>query len=106
MRMIDLRFGAKRKRYLASVAEGILKRTQKDVARRLAGLNEEMSAAEARGYVRVRAASIVHREVLRTISQDPRLRPSDHERLADAVSDQITETAWSLRRAVKSTRAA
>ena len=90
MRLMKWAFGAKRNEYLSAVAQRIAERTIDQVERRLSGLTPEMSAAEARGYIRVRAAAVVHRAVNRVVSQDRRLGTADRERLAQMTTELLT----------------
>jgi hypothetical protein len=52
-------------------------------------MEPDMSPREARGYIRARAAVIVHREVDWTLARERHVRPSDRAKLISLVTDEI-----------------
>lgn len=95
MGFINWRFGAQANQQLAPLAERIAERSRSDVSRRLVGLSPEMSGAEARGYIRTRAAVVVHREVNLVLQRERRLRPADRAKLIEMATELLVETQMS-----------
>jgi hypothetical protein len=74
---------------LMRVAQRIAEQSLGEVSRRVNGLTADMSAAEARGYIRARAAGVVHRQVATAIRSDDRLRPADRARLINMATETL-----------------
>ena len=74
---------------LRGVAVRIVQRSLNEVLQRVTGLTPDMLPAEARGYIRTRAAKVVNREIAVAFSADRHLRPADRTRLAAMVTDAL-----------------
>ena len=59
---------------LRRLAERIAEQTLSEVIRRTTGLTADMSLAEARGYIRARAARVVNRAIMDVCRSNRRLR--------------------------------
>jgi hypothetical protein len=83
-----------------SLARQIAVRTLDEVADRITGLSPEMSTAEARGYIRARAAKVVNREVL-LVFRGRRLNAADQSQLVAMATDAIITAILSDRRTLR-----
>jgi len=83
-----------------SLAKQIAARTLDEVAQRITGLSPEMSTAEARGYIRARAAKVINREVMLAF-RGHRLSTVDQSQLAAMVTDAIITAILSDRRTLR-----
>jgi hypothetical protein len=90
MRFINWKFGAAAEEQLTPLAQQVAQRSQLEVSRRLIGLSSEMSRAEARGYIRTRAAVVVHREV-NLLLQQHRLRAAERVRVIELATDLLVD---------------
>ena len=97
---LNFRFGSSN--HLRRVAEQIAEHSLGDVIRRTSGLTRDMSSAEARGYIRARAARVVNREVMLACRNNRRLRRIDVSQLAalttEILVDAVLRDSRSLRR--------
>ena len=59
---------------IEEIAQEIAERSQREVCQRVSARTAGMSDAERRGYVRVRSAAVIHREVDAAMLKDHRLR--------------------------------
>jgi hypothetical protein len=82
------------------LARQIAERTVDEVAQRITGLSPEMSTAEARGYIRARAAKVVNREVM-LVFKGQRLTALDQSRVIAMVTDAIVTAILSDRRTLR-----
>ena len=76
---------------LRRLAERIAEQTLSDVARRTTGLTADMSLAEARGYIRARAARVVNRAVMDVCRSNRRLRRIDVSELAALTTELLVD---------------
>jgi hypothetical protein len=72
-------------------AEQLADRCEPEVSRRLAGLSSGMSTAEARGYIRTRAAVVINRQVNLMLRRESSLRQSDRVELIEFTTDLVVE---------------
>ena len=89
MGLLRINLRSKGKNRLDRAAQRLANICQREVAQRLRGLREDMSVSEMRGYIRARAAVVVHREVNQAIRQDRRLRTTDRSKLLSLVNDLL-----------------
>ena len=90
---------------LAEIATQIAGRSQDAVAERVSGRTAGMSAAERRGYIRARSAAVIHREVDKTMLQQPHLQADDRTALLQMATETVVtavacETAAARKRRV------
>lgn len=90
---------------LTKLAKRITERCRSEVAQRVLGIEPDMSPCEARGYIRARAAVVVHREVDVTLERERRLGRADRARLISLVTDALVADVTSENR-IRSRRAA
>ena len=76
---------------LPGIAHRIAERSLDEVARRIVGLGLEMSAAETRGYIRARAAVVIHREVNLLLALDHSVRFQDRTWLTHVATEEVVE---------------
>ncbi len=95
MALLNLGARSRTEDKLAKLTRRIVERTRGEVTRRLLGLRADMSNAEARGYIRARAAVVVQREVNLALSRERRLKPSDRQRLIGMVTDALVDSIFS-----------
>ena len=76
---------------LAKLAKRIAERSYAEVIKRIDGMVPDMSPSEARGYIRARAALVVHREVNRALHRERRLKASERAKLITLVTEAIVE---------------
>ncbi len=74
---------------LRDIAGHVVQRSLSEVMQRVSGLTPDMSPAEARGYIRTRAAKVVNRELTTILSMDRRLAASDRTPLTALVTDTL-----------------
>jgi hypothetical protein len=91
---------------LRRLAERIAQHSLGDVLRRTSGLTEDMSSAEARGYIRARAARVVNREVMLTCRSNRRLRKLDVSQLASLTTEILIDMVLRENRSPRRTLAA
>jgi len=91
---------------LQGLAARVVQRSLNEVLQRVTALTPEMSPAEARGYIRARAAKVVNREIAAAYAAEPRLRPADRTRLASLVTDSLVAAIAQQRRMGRRTMAA
>ena len=89
MALFNLGTRSRSEERLVRLTRKIVERSRSEVTRRLLGLRADMSDSEARGYIRARAAVVVHREVNLALGSEKRLRPSDRHRLIAMVTDAL-----------------
>jgi hypothetical protein len=77
---------------LSSLVERIAERSCPQVLERVHGMPGHLTAAEMRGYVRVRAACIVRREIDRILQRPSRVRLADRNHLLGLVIDEVVAT--------------
>ena len=75
--------------HLQELAARIVQRSLNEVLQRVTALTSEMSPAEARGYIRARAAKVINREIAAAYAADARLRPADRMQLVSLVTDAL-----------------
>jgi hypothetical protein len=88
------------------LAEQIAEYSLEEVLRRTSGLTPDMSSAEARGYIRARAARVVNREVLRVCHYDRRLKRLDPACLTTLTTEVLIEAVLREYQAARRTLAA
>ncbi|NLF72960.1 MAG: hypothetical protein GX575_28320 [Candidatus Anammoximicrobium sp.] len=91
---------------LRGLAVRIVQRSLDEVLQRVTGLTPQMLPAEARGYIRTRAAKVVTREIAAAYAADPRLRSADRTRLLSLVTDSLIAAIAEQRRTQRRTLAA
>ena len=91
---------------LRRLAERIAEQTLSDVLRRTTGLTADMSLAEARGYIRARAARVVNRAIMDICRSNRRLRRIDFSQLATLTTDLLVDAIIRDRRNLRRTLAA
>ena len=91
---------------LQGLAVRIVQRSLSEVLQRVTGLTSQMSPAEARGYIRTRAAKVVNREIAAAYAADQRLRPADRATLLSLVTDSLVAAVAEQRRMGRRTMAA
>ncbi len=74
---------------LAKLAKRIAERSRSEVVQRILGMEPDMSPCETRGYIRARAAVVVHREVDLTLARERRIRRSDRTKLISLATDAL-----------------
>jgi len=74
---------------LAKLANRVAERCRSEVAQRILGMEPNMPPCEARGYIRARAAVVVHREVDLTLARERRLRRADRTKLISLAMDAL-----------------
>ena len=80
------------------IAADMLAQTAIDpVCSRLGATMATMGAAEARGYVRARAALIIHRSVDAHLARDPQLPRATRAQLVNLTSDRVVRLVLSDR---------
>jgi len=101
---LDLQLGAEDR--LKKLAERIAEQILDDVVRRTTALTPDMSLAEARGYIRARAARVVNRTIMDVCQHNRRLRRIDASRLAALTTNLLVDTIIRQRRTRHRTLAA
>ena len=91
---------------LQGLAVRVVQRSLNEVLQRVTALTPQMSPAEARGYIRARAAKVVNREIAAVYAAEPRLRPADRTRLVSLVTDALVTAIAQQRRMDRRTMAA
>ena len=91
---------------LQGLAVRIVQRSLSEVLQRVTALTSQMSPAEARGYIRTRAAKVVNREIAAAYAADQRLRPADRATLLSLVTDSLVAAVAEQRRMGRRTMAA
>jgi hypothetical protein len=91
MGLFPLNFRIGNDDHLRRLAERIAEETLDEVIRRTTGLTTDMSLAEARGYVRARAARVVNRAVMDVCLRNRRLRRIDASELASLITDLLVD---------------
>jgi hypothetical protein len=92
MRLFAFLTSPQRAKHLAEVAIAVARRCRGEVLDRCERRAAYMTAAEARGYIRARAAAVVFAEVQQALAVDARL----DAKAADEVLDQATEAVVEL----------
>jgi len=106
MGLFNWRFRSGDNEQLRGLAVRIAQRSLNEVLQRVTGLKYEMSPAEARGYIRTRAAKVVNREIAAAYAADQRLRSADRARLVSLVTDALVATIAEQRHVLRRTIAA
>ena len=101
---LHFRFGSNN--HLRRLAEQIAQHSLGDVLRRTSGLTRDMSSAEARGYIRARAARVVNREIMLTCRNNRRLRRFDASQLATMTTEILVDMILRENRSLRRTLAA
>jgi hypothetical protein len=91
---------------LRGAAVRIVRRSLNEVLQRVTGLTPDMLPAEARGYIRTRAAKVVNREIAAAFAADRHLRPVDRTRLVALVTDALVSAVAEQGRRARRTMAA
>ncbi|MCH5376694.1 MAG: hypothetical protein JJ992_22240 [Planctomycetes bacterium] len=91
MGFINWKFKTRGEDRLTPLAQRIADRSRIEVSRRLVGLSPDMSQAEARGYIRTRAAVVVHREVNLVMQRERSLRPSERPKLIELSTELLVD---------------
>ncbi len=91
---------------LRALAGRIVQGCLNEVVQRISALTPDMLPAEARGYIRTRAAKIVNREISVLCAADRNLGPIDRARLAALVTEKLIATVGEQRRYASRTIAA
>lgn len=87
--------------HITDIATEIAERSRGEITQRVAGAVAAMSAAERRGYIRVRAANVIHREVDATLNHDRRLRTVDRAALVEVATEAAVTAVSAQGQAVK-----
>ncbi|MCL4207143.1 MAG: hypothetical protein KJ000_32075 [Pirellulaceae bacterium] len=90
------KFGTGEDHELTRSAQEIAERSHIEVLRRLVGLSPDMSNAEARGYIRTRAAVVVHREVNLWMHRQHHLPPADRSKLIELATELLVDHFLSI----------
>jgi hypothetical protein len=106
MGLFDWNFRSPDDEQLREVAERIVQLSLHEVLQRVTGLTPDMLPAEARGYIRTRAAKVVNREIAAALAGDRRLRSVDRTRLSGLVTDTLVAAVADQRRTLRRTIAA
>lgn len=91
---------------LRGLAVRIVQGCLSEVSQRINGLTSDMLPAEARGYIRTRAAKVVNREIAALYAADRHLRSAERPRLAALVTDALVAAVAERERRVRRTIAA
>jgi len=91
MRLLAFLASAQRANHLAEVAIVIARRCRAEVLDRCERRAVQMSAAEARGYIRARAAAVVDPEVRQTLRTDTVLDRTAAAELLDQATEAVVE---------------
>jgi hypothetical protein len=91
MGFIHWKFNADAEQDLMVPAQQIAERSCIEVLRRLSGLSPDMSTAEARGYIRTRAAVVVHREVNLLMQHERGVQPSERPKLIELATELLVD---------------
>lgn len=83
---------------LAEVAREIADRSQREVTQLVSGQTAGMSAAEQRGYIRARSASVIHREVDLAMHWERHLRAVDRPTLVQLATEAVVTAVASTPR--------
>jgi len=106
MGLFNWNFRSADEQQLHGLAMRIAQRSLSEVLQRVTALTPQMSPAEARGYIRTRAAKVVTREIAAACAADPRLRQADRARLLSLVTDSLVAAVAEQRRMGRRTMAA
>jgi hypothetical protein len=106
MGLFDWSFRSPGDEQLREVAEQIVQLSLHEVLQRVTGLTPDMLPAEARGYIRTRAAKVVNREIAAAQAADRQLRSVDRTRLAGLVTEALVAAVADQRRTPRRTIAA
>jgi hypothetical protein len=91
---------------LRGLAVRIVQGCLNEILQRITGLTPDMLPAEARGYIRTRAAKVVNREIAAFYAADRTLRSGDRARLAALVTDLLVTAVVERGRRTRGTIAA
>ncbi|MBI3463527.1 MAG: hypothetical protein HY000_10785 [Planctomycetes bacterium] len=91
MRLLNFLASAHRAKHLAEVAIAVARRCRAEVLERCERRAVYMSAAEARGYIRARAAAVICPEVERTLAADSLLDAQAAAELLDQATEAVVE---------------
>jgi hypothetical protein len=78
---------------MARLAERIADRCQAAVWERICRRAPGMAVAEARGYIRARAAAVVHAEVESALAEQPVIARAWRSRLVEMVTEEVVRAA-------------
>ncbi len=106
MGLFPLNFRLGNNDQLRRLAERIAEQTLSEVVRRTTGLTADMSLAEARGYIRARAARVVNRAVMSVCRSNRRLRRIDVSELATLTTGLLVDAIIREKRSPRRTLAA
>ena len=106
MGLFDWSFRSPGEEQLRELAEWIAQRSLPEVLQRVTGLTPDMLPAEARGYIRTRAAKVVNREIAAALAADRQWQSADRTRLAALVTDALVAAVADQRRMLRRTAAA
>jgi len=106
MGLFNWNFRSADEQQLHGLATRIAQRSLSEVLQRVTALTPQMPPAEARGYIRTRAAKVVTREIAAACTADPRLRQADRARLLSLVTDSLVAAVAEQRRMGRRTMAA
>jgi hypothetical protein len=106
MGLFSWNYGSVDEEHLQALAVRVVQCSLTEVLQRVTALTPQMSPAEARGYIRARAAKVVNREIAAICAAEPRLRPADRSRLVALVTDSLVATITQQRRTGRRTMAA
>ena len=90
MRFLDDLFG-RSERQVSALASDLAQRSAATVWQRVGHRVSTMTSAEARGYIRARAAEVIHAEVERLLQFEPGLRGWAHEALVAQATEGVIE---------------
>lgn len=91
MRLLGFLASAQRAKHLAEAAIAIARRCRAEVLERCERRAVQMSAAEARGYIRARAAAVVYPEAQLTLTADSLLGVTATTELLDQATEAVVE---------------
>jgi len=91
MRLIGFLANARKAKHLAEVAVVVARRCRTEVFERCERKAIYMGAAEARGYIRARAAAVIHAEAARMLHVDAQLDASQATELVHQATEAVVE---------------
>jgi len=98
MGLLNWNFRSGNEELLRTLTDRVVQGCLNEVTQRTSGLLPDMLPAEARGYIRTRAAKVVNREIAVLCAADPNLRSVDRTRLAAMVTDTLLIVVGERRR--------
>ncbi len=91
MGLIDLLCGTRHERRLEALAGQIASDSQAAVQQRLRADVVQLGRGELRGYIRARAAAVVHHEVERLMATQPQILRKSQPELVQRATNQVVQ---------------